>query len=114
MVLISLNNVILSQNNKKYVQIKSNNKNYILQIIVLNSKVYYLKNNVPIEITFENVISNNIDIDVQYLTVKGKEEYFNHKISLRQLTCVPWVKNPKLIPESFLPQITQIICSFSN
>ena len=116
MVLISLNNVIVSQNNKEYIQIQLDNKNYILEIIVLNNKVYYLNNNDPVEITFENVISNNIDIDVQYLTVKGKEEYLNRIISLRKLTCVLWVENPELIPESLLPQITQIIlnCSLSN
>jgi hypothetical protein len=113
MVLISLNNVIVSQNNKEYIQIQLDNKNYILEIIVLNNKVHYLNNNDPVEITFENVISNNIDIDVQYLIVKGKEEYLNREISLRKLTCVPWVKNPELIPESLLPQITKIILNNS-
>ena len=112
MVLISLNNLIISQNDKKYVQIQLDNINYILEIFVLNNKVYYLYNNDPVEITFENVISNNIDIDVQYLTVKGKEEYLNSKISLRKLTCVPWVENPELIPESLKPQITNIILKF--
>ena len=55
----------------------------------------------------------DIDIDVEYLTVKGKEEYLNCKISLRELTCVPWVKNPELIPESLKPEITNIILKFN-
>ena len=109
MVLVSLNNVIISQNNKKYVLILLNNVNYILEIVVLNNRVCYVVNNITTEITFENVISNNINIDIQCLTQQYDYMYQNTNVSLRQLTVISIVKNQQLIPEVLLPQMTNII-----
>ena len=93
MVLVLLNNEIISQNDKKYVLIPLHNVNYILEIIVLNNRLCYVVNNTPIEITFENVISDNINIDIQYLKQQYDAMYQNTNVTLFHLAVISIIKS---------------------
>ena len=93
LVLVLLNNKIISQNAKKYVLIPLDNVNYILEIIVLNNRLCYVVNNTPTDITFSNVIFDNINIDIQYLKQQDDSMYQNTNVTLFHLAFISIVKS---------------------